>query len=75
MTKVPTTETEAREMGWTVDHHTYPWIAYLGPRFTPDHIVSIYTPAISNPMEGEAPENPFKMTPEEIALRNEAPPA
>lgn len=44
---VPATEDEAREMGWTVDRHCYPWVAYLGPRFSPDRIVDIATPASS----------------------------
>lgn len=44
-TTVPTSETQANELGWTVDRHVYPWCAYLGPRFAPEHIVEIDTPA------------------------------
>ena len=25
----------AREEGFTIDHHCYPWVAYKGPRFNP----------------------------------------
>ena len=44
----PTNETQANELGWTVDRYTYPWCAYLGPRFAPEHIVEIDTPAWSD---------------------------
>ena len=43
---VPATEVEAVAMGWTVDRHTYPWVAYLGPRFTPTRLVEIATPGV-----------------------------
>lgn len=41
----PRDEGEAEAMGWTVDRHTHPWVAYVGPRFSPDHIIEIDTPA------------------------------
>lgn len=41
----PRTAEEAEAMGWTVDRHTYPWCAYIGPRFDPERCVVIATPA------------------------------
>jgi hypothetical protein len=33
----------ARNMGYTIDNHCYPWVAYKGPRFRPDAIGYCYT--------------------------------
>lgn len=34
---------EARELGFTVDDTTYPWIGYKGPRFKPAEVVECWT--------------------------------
>lgn len=35
MTDRPMTAAEYEDLGYTVDRHCYPWVAYLGPRFAP----------------------------------------
>lgn len=44
-TDPPIDEIEAERRGYTVDRHCYPWVAYKGPRFTPDEVIEIDTPA------------------------------
>lgn len=44
---VPRTADQAAAAGWTVDRHCYPWVAYTGPRFNPDRITEIDTPAFT----------------------------
>lgn len=39
------TAEEWEEIGYTVDRHCYPWVAYKGPRFEPDIWFPIATPA------------------------------
>jgi len=34
---------EARERGFTIDTHCYPWLAYKGPRFAPTDTAECYT--------------------------------
>lgn len=49
MTPQPRTLEEAEALGWTVDRHTWPWLAYLGPRFEPTLAVPISTPSWTPP--------------------------
>lgn len=44
MDEMPTTAEQAEAMGWEVDRHTYPWMAYLGPRFAPEWSCQVFTP-------------------------------
>lgn len=37
------TPQQAQDAGFTIDHHTYPWTAYKGPRFRPTEFVSVLT--------------------------------
>jgi hypothetical protein len=34
---------KARELGFTIDTHVYPWLAYKGARFSPTTIVKCYS--------------------------------
>lgn len=34
---------QAEEAGFTVDEHTYPWVAYKGARFAPTESVLVLT--------------------------------
>lgn len=36
------TSSLAEEDGWTVDRHSYPWVAYLGARFNTDAFVFLH---------------------------------
>lgn len=40
----PTSVEEAEHLGWSIDRHVYPWVAYQGERFAPDRLVKIATP-------------------------------
>lgn len=42
MTRKMTAE-EAREQGFAVDDTVYPWLAYKGPRFSPEKSFLVYT--------------------------------
>lgn len=44
---------EAREQGYDIDTHTYPWTAYKGPRFRPLETIKLFTPAWP-PKKGDA---------------------